>query len=400
MKTVAILIQKLSGGGAERTAANLSLSLSGKYQVHLVVFDGTQISYPYAGTLHDLKLPPAKGRPGKLVTLLRRVRAVRRLKREYAVDAAISLMDGANLVNVLSGRQGSVITSVRVQMSKSRFTSLQKKRFTLALTRFIARRSDAVAALSEGVRRDLIDVFGVPADKVVTIYNPCDGALLREKAQVHGVDAASIPPLSVTAMGRMTRQKGHWHLLRAFARVVREVPEARLYLLGDGPLREELLLLTRALGLESHVTFLGYLEAPHAYVKNSRVFVLPSLFEGLGNVLLEAMACGTPVIATDCHSGPREILAPGTEVREQLPQIERAKYGVLTSVGGGEFCGAEAPLTADEAQLAEAICLHLTDETFNRHYREMALRRSADFTPEVIAEQWAALLDACEERER
>ncbi|MCD8188695.1 MAG: glycosyltransferase [Clostridiales bacterium] len=399
MKTAAILIQKLYGGGAERTAANLSLSLCDRYQVHLVVFDGRNISYPYAGTLHDLKLPPAKGRLGKMVTLLRRARAVRRLKRECAVDAAISLMAGANLVNVLSGGPGTIVTSVRVQMSKSRFTSPQKKRFTLALTRFIARRSDAVAALSEGVRRDLIDEFGLPEDKVVTIYNPCDGALLREKAQLHGADAASMPPLSVTAMGRMTRQKGHWHLLRAFAQVVREVPEAQLYLLGDGPLREELLRLTRALGLEGHVTFLGYREAPHAYVQNSRVFVLPSLFEGLGNVLLEAMACGTPVVAADCRSGPREILAPGTAVRERLPQLERGEYGLLTSVGGGDFCGAEAPLAADEAQLAEAICLLLTDDQLNRHYREMALRRSADFAPEVIAAQWAALLEALPGRE-
>ena len=99
MKNVAIIIQKLNGGGAERTASNLSISLKDHYNVHLIVFDGRDISYPYEGTLHDLKLPPVEGKIGKVLTVYKRVSAIKKILKEEKIDCSISLMDGANLVN-------------------------------------------------------------------------------------------------------------------------------------------------------------------------------------------------------------------------------------------------------------------------------------------------------------
>lgn len=392
MKKVAIIIQKLYGGGAERTASNLAVYLSDRYEVHLIVFNGEGIAYPYAGTLHDIHLPASKGRLKQFLTLWKRVRAVRKIKKENGVDASISLMDGANLVNVLSNVNDKVITSVRIQMSKSRFHSIPQKWFNIVLMRFIAHQSDSVVALSQGVRDDLLCQFGISKEKTVTIYNPCDGALLKEKALIHAQDAASMPQLSITTMGRFTKQKGQWHLLRAFAEVVKEIPNARLYILGDGPLKEDLQALTDVLHLTDRVVFLGYVEAPHAYISNSQIFVLPSLFEGLGNVLLEAMACGVPVISTDCCCGPREIIAPGTQVKEHIPQVEHAEYGLLTSVDGYEHFNAKDELSVSERQLAEAICLLLSDRKMRRHYQEKAVERSAAFTPGVIMKEWEALL--------
>ena len=99
---VAIIIQKLNGGGAERTASNLSIFLSEYCDVHLIVFDGRDLAYPYAGVLHDLQLPAINGMKNKVINLFKRVRMVKKLKDEYQIDHSISLMDGANLVNVLS----------------------------------------------------------------------------------------------------------------------------------------------------------------------------------------------------------------------------------------------------------------------------------------------------------
>ena len=126
-KNVAILVQKLYGGGAERTAANLSLSLQDRYNVHLIVFNGSDIKYPYGGTLHDLKLPASKNKFSRICKFFKRVPAVKKIKRDENIAVTISLMPGANLVNVCSGTGDKIITSIRNQMSMSRAKSAFEK---------------------------------------------------------------------------------------------------------------------------------------------------------------------------------------------------------------------------------------------------------------------------------
>lgn len=392
-RNIAIIVQKLNGGGAERTASNLSFLLANKYNVHLIVFDGRNIKYPYAGELHNLKLPPVNGKLGKIQNMMARIEEVKKIKKNCEIDAAISLMDGANLVNVLSKGKEKILTSIRIQMSQSRNKDMITRVQTRVSMRQIAKKSDYVVALSKGVEKDLIDNYSIPKHKAVTIYNPCDGAMLKNRAMVHVADAAEMPVHSVTTMGRLDSQKGQWHLIRAFKKVISDIPDAQLYILGEGGLEEKLKKLTNDLGLNDNVKFLGFVEAPHAYIMKSRAFVFPSLFEGLGNVLLEAMACDTPCIASDCYSGPREIIAPGTSVKEQLDAIEFAEYGVLVSVGDKDHFNANDSLTEAEEQLAEAIKLLLTNDEMCKVYKQAAEKRIKDFTPEKITGDWVNLIE-------
>lgn len=386
-ENIAIIIRSLNSGGAERTASNLSVFLSGFYNVHMIVFDGSDIKYPVSGSLHDLKL-----KPSHFITV-KQAQAVKEIKKKHDIKYSISFMDGANLVNVLSRHRDKTVTSVRIHMSSSRKTSKLLWIKTRAKMSFISRKSDCIVAISRGVKDDLIDNFRVSSDKIKTIYNPCDAEMLRSLAEKKHGGALELNKNSITTMGRMMDQKGQWHLLRAMKKVLESVPDAFLYILGDGPLRSLLEDLINDLGLSDNVKLLGYVEAPHAYIAGSKVFVFPSLMEGLGNVLLEAMAFGVPCIASDCKSGPREIISPLTDVIEHLPSIEYAEYGVLTSVCGKGQKNAEEPLTKEEEQLAEAIVKLLTDEQLHKQYSEKSLERSKFFLPERIAGNWKNLIE-------
>lgn len=392
-KDIAIIVQKLNGGGAERTASNLSMILQDNYNVHLIVFDGTEIKYPYAGKLYDLKMPPASGKLGKLKNMFARVSEIKKIKRANNIIASISLMAGANLVNVMSKQNDRVITSVRNQMSQSRAKTKLQKIGNILQMKYIAQKSAYVVALSKGVEKDLVENFSVPQGKARTIYNPCDGEMLLSKAEVHAEKVSEMVEHSVITMGRLTEQKGQWHLIRAFKAVLESVPDAKLYILGEGPLEGKLKELVHDLQLDEHIIFLGFVEAPHAFIMKSQVFAFPSLFEGLGNVVLEALACGTPVVSTDCYSGPREILAPGTEVKEKLNEIEYAQFGILTSVGDKGQFEAGTPITVPEKQMADAIIELLVNDKIRKKYHLAALERIKDFSPESITIDWMRLIE-------
>lgn len=388
MKSIAIIVSRLNGGGAERTASNLSIMLSENYDVHLILFDGTNIKYPYNGMLHDLKLPHSSN---KIINLWKRVKEVKKIKKQYKICSSISLMDGPNLVNVLSKVNDKIITSVRIRMSSSGNGNLFKFIRKINM-KFVANKSYKVIALSKGVERDLHDNFGIPYEKMDVIYNPCDGKLLAELAKKNSAYERDNSCFLITTMGRLTEQKGQWHLLRALKIVVQELPNVKLEILGEGPLLEKLKGLTSELQLDNNVSFCGFIKSPHEHIADSDVFVFPSLFEGLGNVLLEALACGVPCISADCPSGPREILADSADVVEKMDSFEFAKYGILTSLcDEGHFD--TSPITIEEKQMADAILAVLKDKKIQDTYKNLSLKRSESFYPEVIQEKWVKVLE-------
>lgn len=392
-KSIAIIISRLNGGGAERVASNLSIDLSDEYNVHLIVFDNADCKYPTGGMVHDLKLSPVKGSLGKLTNVIRRTIAIKKIKKKFKIICSISLMDGANLVNVLSTTGERMITSVRINMSASRKKHKIGYFVTKALMKYIATRSHYVVALSEGVRQDLIHNFGLAEKKVVTIYNACDMGRLQSLALKSHSNENALPKLSVATMGRMTAQKGQWHLIRAFSRVLSCEPNAHLYVFGEGELLVLLKQITVELSIQQNVHFMGYVEAPHFYIASCNVFVFPSVFEGLGNVLLEAMSCGVPCISCDCPSGPREILAPGTALRGSFDEIEHAEYGLLVPQCGFGQQNAKEPLTREEGILADAILAVMHNDTLHHEYAKRALARSAAFSPERISNEWRRIIE-------
>jgi len=181
--------------------------------------------------------------------------------------------------------------------------------------------ADGVVAVSKGVADDLAQVTKISRDRIQVIYNPIVTPEFREKTRAplqHPWFESGEPPV-ILAVGRLTGQKDFVTLIEAFARVRRTQP-ARLLILGEGEERAVLEEKVKELGLEQDASLPGFVANPYPYMCRAKVFVLSSRWEGLPGVLIEALYCGAPLVATDCPSGPREVLAGG-------------KHGQLVPVG-------------------------------------------------------------------
>jgi glycosyltransferase involved in cell wall biosynthesis len=230
------------------------------------------------------------------------------------------------------------------------------------------RGADGVVAVSDGVADDFANVTGFQRSCIRTIYNPVltpDLSVAAEAAVEDPWLDGDEPPV-VLGVGRLTTQKDFPTLLHAFARV-RSQRLARLLILGEGDKRSELEALARNLGLAGEVRFPGYVDNPFAYMRRCAVFVLSSAYEGLPNSLIEAMACGAPVVSTDCPSGPAEILEGG-------------RYGCLVPIGDAEAMASailtilqDAPDTAGTRRRAEMFSV----EASSAQYLSLLLGSSA-----------------------
>lgn len=316
---LAIFLPGLYGGGAERTVLNLAGGLAGAgHAVDLVL---AQAAGPYLAevpkSVHLVNLGAAR--------VLSSIPAlVRYLQCEKPV-ALLSVLH-ANVVALWARLLASVPKRV-VVCEQNTLSYLAKGvadlRWRLAppLARWFYPWAEGIVAVSEGVADDLANVAGIPRNLIQVIYNPIVTPELQVKSKLpldHPWFASGKPPV-LLAVGRLTAQKDLDTLIQAWARV-RSSHVVRLLILGEGEERPRLEALVRRLGLEQDVEMPGFVSNPYPYMAQASLFVLSSRWEGLPTVLVEAMFCGTPIVATDCPSGPQEILQGG-------------KYGQLVPVG-------------------------------------------------------------------
>ncbi|HEY8196476.1 MAG TPA: glycosyltransferase [Gemmatimonadales bacterium] len=360
-RPVALFMPSLRGGGAERVAINLAQGFAALgVPTDLVTASarGQLVGQTPAGVrLVDLKSPRTiLGLPG-LVAYLRRERPA----------AIIAFMDHAGIIALMARRLSGIPTRVictvhnTITAAAPSSTNLRSRLMPRFLRAFYP-SAEAVVAVSHGVAKGFSDATGFPLGRIQVIYNPVittDMIAAGTGEPGHSWLLDGGPPV-VLGVGRLTPQKDFVTLIRAFARVRQQRP-ARLLILGEGEERSALQGLVRELGLDSDVALPGFVAGAHACMARAAVFVLSSAWEGLPTVLIEALAVGAQVVATDCPSGPREILRGGELGRLVPPgDVPALAEGILGALASSAPRVPLSELREYTPEIATQAYLHLT----------------------------------------
>ena len=317
-RRIAFFVRALEGGGAQRDMILLANAMAGQGR------DAAILTLAAAGPLRALVDPAVTvtevpgGQLRSALPGLRRALAALRPDVVVSAEAASNLLTLAAARSLPSARRPRVVLREVSSASVSqRHDPYRQTRMAYAVLRLAYRYADAVVTLTDGALADLADNFGVPRHKLVRMAS--NAVIADGAAAALPTDDEAREPGLVVSIGRLSPEKDHATLLNAFAMADPDKAR-RLDIVGAGPLRPDLERLAHDLGLTDRVTFTGFVLDPFAIVRRASLLVSSSRFEGFGNVLVEAMSCGTPVVATDCPYGPAEILDGG-------------RYGRLVPVG-------------------------------------------------------------------
>lgn len=363
MKRLAVLLSFSGDGGVERMVMNLCAEFARHVQVDLLalkVQGGHAQRVPGPVNLIRLKSRHNWTSVGEIAEYL----------RAYQPDAMLAAKDRAGRAALRAKSRAGVATPIYIRLGTNLSAALERRdRFSrwlrVAPMRRLYPRASGIVAVSEGVKRDTMQITGLPAERISVIRNPVITSALARQADEdppHPWLRDKSWPV-IMGMGRLTPQKDFPTLLRAFAAIQRQIP-SRLILLGEGKDRDLLLALAESLGVADRVFLAGFERNPYAWLSQADLFVLSSAWEGSPNALTEALALGVPCVSTDCPSGPSEILEDG-------------RFGPLVPVGDVPAM-ARAMLSTLREPLAprvlhEAVEEYRADVSARRYLRLMGL---------------------------
>lgn len=351
------IIPSLVGGGAEKVLVLILRYLDrSRFEPIVVVFSD----------INDYKedIPPGV----RIISLdkrsrydnLRLVPALSSVIRAERPDLICSFLHYANYISALARKISGL--DILLVFTEHSILSLAIKedrlrRLIHLLVKNLYPKADCVVSASKGIKDDLIENYGISEEQSVVIHNPVEidriQVLAKEEVEHHWFKEGR--PV-IIACGRLSAAKNYPLLLRAFTIASKEITDLRLIILGEGPLKQELIAYTEELSISDKVAFMGFQKNPFNFMSHAAAFVLSSWYEGFGNVIIEAMACGAPVVSTKCPAGPDEIITDGVN-------------GILVPVD-------------DDAGMAGAILRLLKDEDLRIGIAKAGRKRAMDFSVE------------------
>jgi glycosyltransferase involved in cell wall biosynthesis len=367
-KKILFIIPSLSGGGAERTIINLIKHIDRNMFVpSLYLFTKKGVFLEQIPDDVSLYYFTDKKKKKNIIDIFRlAVHLAFKIFPKLKPDIVIGTLVDANLIAVIAQKISFIKPAVII--TEQNYCSLRQKsdRFS-SIKNFLIKRfynyAHMIISVARGVATDLKDTYNVPADKTIVIYNSIDlesiEKLLKEHIDNFPFLKQSIPV--IISCGRLMEQKNYALLLKAFAKV-RETIESKLVILGEGEEKYSLVKIADDLNIADDVFFLGFKQNPFKYMAHADVFVLSSLYEGFGNVIIEAMASGVPVISTQAPTGPEEIITNGID-------------GILVPVN-------------DVKALADSIQSVLTSDTLKKQLTKAGTKRAQDFSVQKMVNQY------------
>lgn len=384
-KKIVLMIPQLRHGGAERVVSRLSSLLKDEYDLNIVIFDQTEITYEISSKVFSIDVKPNNQNKvfGKLVNVFKRVYRYSKYKKENNIDITYSFGDTANLVNVFSRGHDKKLISIRGFKRVRNGENMLDKFFLKPISKLISKRADLIISVSSVITEELAKQYKLDQSKIITIHNGYDFENITNLStkEIGEYGKYIDKDKYIVTAGTFRSEKGYWHLLKAFSIVVKSYDTVKLVILGSdyNHNRVKVEKLAKELNIEDKIIITGYESNPYKYFKNSLIYVLSSTSEGFPNSLVEAMSLGVPVIASDCKSGPREIIAPDTLIQEVAKDVELAKYGVLVKPMSSKENWDKNDFEECDEALSEAILMLLNSEELREKYKERSIIRSRDF---------------------
>jgi N-acetylgalactosamine-N,N'-diacetylbacillosaminyl-diphospho-undecaprenol 4-alpha-N-acetylgalactosaminyltransferase len=323
-------------GGAEKIVSTILFDLVKYFKVHLVLLSN-EIVYeiPIDVKVTNLSVVSSNGFV-KLLSVPINAYKYKKFCQKNKIKTSLSLLTQPNFISLLSkllGNSAKTIISEHTVLSNWRSKEVLYSMFHKFFVKKLYSIADSIVVVSKYIQYDLINNYNIRKTRIDVIYNPHDLSSIDRLKMLPILDNNFISFSSrvIISAGTLESRKGFYELIKAFSLL--EYSDLNLLIMGDGPEKESLQKLVSDLNLTKRVFLLGFVDNPYQYFKNSDIFVLASHIEGLPNVIIEALACGCAVISTDCISGPREILSPGTDYpAKELTEFEDVEYGILTPV--------------------------------------------------------------------
>lgn len=371
---IAIISTKLNDGGAERIAGLLSKELSKYYNVYLFLTSTENIVYEYGGTIVDI------GRSGFFYEY-----PIKKYKDKYKIDVAISFMEIMNFANIRTKGSEQVIISERSVQSLVEPPLASE---TYRIKRYYP-YADAIVACSHGVKYDLEVNYDIK-DNIEIIYNFVNQEQIKkkslEKIPSEVCEFIGDSPYFL-AVGRLHDQKNYRRLITQFNVFREKNKHYKLIIFGDGALKSELENYISLLEMEEAVKIFHYTNNPYVLIKNAKSLIVSSRYEGLPNIILEAMTVGCPIVSTDCMAGPRELLADIHEYKSELDQVFIGERGILVG-------NLDSEDTGETTYMAEAMNI----VSSNQCLIDSIINAQADYMREykndMISDQWVKLIES------
>lgn len=371
MKRIGLMIPNLFFGGAERVISKLSIILSDLgYDVYLILFNSNNIEFEFKGTLIDISVDAKDGLVNKVVNILRRCKRLNKIKKEHELDIIISFLRAADIVNFFTFGINRKIYSIRG------FDDYEKNK---KLYRFILKFSrGSILVQTKRLKNYILEENNQKYEnKIIVLGNPFDINDIEKKCHEgvnNEIELLTNSYKCICCVGSFKKAKNHWNLLKSFIIVKQKIPNAKLILIGaNGELEKNIRDMAQKTMYSKDIIFVGNKSNPFRIISRCDVFVLPSLSEGIPNTLVEAMACGVPVISTDCKTGPREILYEYPNLNKNTEGIEYGDFGILVQSFENDIDFNYNKISQSNYILAEAIEKVLLDNKLQEKYKQLSI---------------------------